>query len=343
MSRETCQETWLLLDSRDIGGIETHVLHLACALQVHWGKVRVVFLKKYGEHPLTDKLNEAQIPWEYLSGSAYQLFKALSHKPKLLHTHGYKSGIVGRVLAKGMNLPVVSTFHAGEPGQGKVRFYNFIDNLTAGFGEAIAVSEKIQSRVLSATHLIPNFVPMPQNQQSKKSSSVAFVGRLSPEKGPDLFCEIAKQNPNLNFMIYGDGPMRDALENEFGDNVHFAGQVPSMEQYWADIGLLCMPSRYEGLPYAALEAMANGIPVAAFDVGSLAQAITHNVNGWIAPPKDTEALSHYIHGWANMDNQDRKQMSLYAREAIKSKYSPEVIIPQIIEIYSKAIVGGRSC
>ena len=343
MSHETCQETWLLLDSKDIGGIETHVFHLACALQVHWGKVRVVFLKKYGNHPLTDKLDEAQIPWQYLGGSAYQLFKALSYKPKLVHTHGYKSGILGRFLAKTMKLPVVSTFHAGEPGQGKVRFYNFIDTLTADLGETIAVSEQIQNRVHTTAHLIPNFVPMVTNFQDQTTTTVAFVGRLSPEKGPDLFCEIAQQNPNLKFSIFGDGPMRDALERQYGHSVHFVGQVSSMERHWADIGLLCMPSRYEGLPYAALEAMANGIPVAAFDVGSLAHAITHNTNGWIAPPKDIQTLSHYIHAWSKMNNEDRKQMSLCAREAIKSKYSPEVIVPQIIDIYNKAIAGGPPC
>ena len=341
MTHQADSETWLLLDSRDVGGIETHVLHLARGLRARWGRVRVVFYADYGGHPLTKQLEEAGIVWECLDGSLRGLYAALCREPRLLHTHGYKAGLLGRLVGRWLGISVVSSFHAGEPGSGKVRLYNTLDYLTANLGVAIAVSSDIQRRIVGGAHLIKNFVPVAPQKTERTSSIVAFVGRLSYEKGPDIFCELAQLLPDMEFEIYGDGPMRAMLEERFGARVRFHGRVNRMDDQWERIGLLCMPSRHEGLPYAALEAMAHGIPVAAFCVGQLTKVIRHSENGWLAPCENVSALGSCIQHWSDLGEGRKVAMSHMARRGIELEYSPDVVVPRIIEIYQNSLLAGH--
>ncbi len=349
MEKAQLNETWLLLDSRGIGGIESHVHHLARELRDRWGPARVVFYARHGEHPLLQRLDRAGIPWSFLNGTFRGLLTALGKGPQLVHTHGYKAGILGRFAAAFHGVPVVSTFHAGEPGAGKVRLYNTIDWMTAPLAGAIAVSPDIQEKIVGGAHLVPNFVPLPDYQAGKctvNPGPVAFVGRLSHEKGPDLFCRLAEtlseEMPDTDFIVIGDGPMRAELEERYGDAVHFAGQVDNMDERWSRIGLLCMTSRHEGLPLAALEAMAHGVPVAAFAVGDLPSLIKNNNNGWLAPPGDFARLVSHIRGWSKLDGRVRAKLSAEAWRTIEIRYAAHAVMPEIIEIYRKALAGSVS-
>lgn len=90
-------EIWLMLDTRSFGGIESHVLHLAGALKRRGEPVRVVLLADHGAHPLCDRLKEEGISVEQLQGGPIGVFKAFLRRPRLVHTHGYKAGILARV------------------------------------------------------------------------------------------------------------------------------------------------------------------------------------------------------------------------------------------------------
>ena len=119
------KEIWILIDSRSIGGIETHVNNLIKGLNESSYNIRVVLLQDYGTHPIFNNNKLLHIPITKLTGGAATLYKALrQHQPQLIHTHGYKAGILGRCFAYFLKIPVVSTFHAGEPGVGLVRLYN---------------------------------------------------------------------------------------------------------------------------------------------------------------------------------------------------------------------------
>lgn len=331
------EEIWQMLDSSNFGGIETHVLHLAGALKRRGEPVRVVMLGDHGAHPLCDRLKVEGIPVEQLKGGPIGLFKAFLRRPRLVHTHGYKAGILARAAGRLTGVPVVSTFHAGEPGQGRLRFYNYLDWMTASLAPALAVSHKIASRLKGPATVINNFVPLPPPFTKPKLDTVAFVGRLSPEKGPDIFCDLARHFPDLRFEVYGDGPMRSGLERAHGASVTFHGAVNDMEQRWAQCGLLCMPSRYEGLPMAALEAMAHGVPVAAFAVGALPTLIEDGRNGWLAPPLDTNVLESHVQKWSRLTFDARNQFATRARNTICTAYSPEAVLPKILEVYGMGV------
>lgn len=335
MNKTKC-EIWQLLDSRQLGGIESHVLELSHGLQQSGWPVKVMFLTDFGPHPLKEKLDKLHIQWSCLDGKLSSLWQEISsNKPSIIHTHGYKAGWFGRACGRLQNVEIVSTFHAGEKCKGKLALYTLLDRISAPLSQPIAVSDQIAKDLPSKTVKINNFVSIPHKQETIYRGQVGFVGRLSEEKGPDLFCQIAKTQPTLQFHIYGDGPMRAELEQKFAKYVTFHGQV-DMHKHWHMIDLLCMPSRFEGLPMAALEAMARSIPVLASDVGALPKLIDDHQNGWIIASADVSRFSAIIDNWRQMDQRIRRVYGCEARKTVQSLYSPEAIIPQIEKIYMAA-------
>jgi glycosyltransferase involved in cell wall biosynthesis len=331
-------ETWLLLDSRGAGGIETHVAELAEGLAEAGERPRVLFLQDHGPHPLRDRLAAARIPQESLAGGFGPLARRLRcGRPRLLHTHGYKSNLLGRAAARLAGVRVVASFHAGERPTGRVGMWEAADRWTSCLGGRIAVSAPIRARIPWGAVLVPNFVALPEMGPAAAAApgpaTIAFVGRLSPEKGPDLFCDLAALLPGLGFEAFGDGPMRGACEMQAEDRVRFHGARPGMGDAWSGIGLLAITSRAEGLPLAALEAMAHGVPVAAFAVGALPELIRDGVDGFLAPPGDLSALAQRIRLWASLSHDTRASMGEQARAAIAASYGRDAGIARMRDAY----------
>ena len=280
----------------------------------------------------------------------------------IVHTHGYKAGIIARVFARLLGIPVISTYHSGDLGSGKLRVYSFIDHLTARLGDCIAVSDPIKAMLPNKAEMIPNFVevaaPVPAQSlanfkqylrnktETIKPFQVAFVGRLSHEKGPDQFCAMAQkwqqQNATDNgqaveFMIYGDGPDRDELSLQHQNLIRqgqlkFKGHV-AMVDHWSDVDVLCISSRFEGLPYVALEAMARGIPVVSFAVGGMGDLISDSSLGWLVKAGDIEQLQQAITQWVQLPTDDKTRLGENVREKIRQNYSTSALVPRIEAFY----------
>lgn len=327
---------WLLLDSSKAGGIETHILQLAQGLHDYGEDPTVVFLTDYGKHPLRELLIQKGIAHKTLNGHFISLCRKLhKERPDILHTHGYKAGIFGRLAAKINKIPVFSTYHAGEITSGKLAFYDRIDRWTAVFADQLfAVSPQIAKRLPNRVNMFDNFVSTKDLQHST-GTQIAFVGRVSEEKGPDNFACLAKRFSDNTFHLYGDGPLLPELKKCAPKNLKLHGQQDEMNSVWSQIGLLIISSRYEGLPMAALEAMARGIPVLAFRVGALDKLIQHNCNGWLTEPGDIEQMAMYIKRWQGMSVADKQQLQSNAKQTIANKFSSNVAIPKLINSYRK--------
>lgn len=329
------RETWLLLDSRGFGGIESHVAELAAGLREVGRAPRVLLLQHHGPHPLATRLAAEGVALETLAGGFGPLWRRLrSGRPAVLHTHGYKANLLGRVAARLTGTRCVASFHAGERPPGRLALYDAADRWTSGLNSRIAVSRPILARLPWGGELIPNFLALPPEPAGGVPLSVAFVGRLSPEKGPDLFAGLSLLVPGPRYEVFGDGPMRGALAAA-GLALH--GAQPGMDKAWAGIGLLAITSRAEGLPLAALEAMAHGVPVAAFALGGLPELIAEGQNGFLAAPGDLPALARAVAGWAAMDAAARRAMGAAARATIAARYSRVAGVERILRVY-----GGRN-
>lgn len=110
---------------------------------------------------------------------------------------------------------------------------------------------------------------------------VGFVGRLSPEKNIPIILHCAKMLPNIAFVIVGDGPQRQPLEQMANGlkNVYFVGPRSDVEKFYAAFDLLILPSSMEGMPLVILEAMAAGTPIIASDVGSILEVVFDGITG----------------------------------------------------------------
>ena len=323
-----------LIDSKSIGGIETHVLLLS-----EWAKCQginneVLFLSEHKSNPLGERLTMKGIPWRYLPNikSALKTFKT---EAMLLATHGYKSGIIGRLLASIVNVPVVSTYHSGDLGRGKVRFYSWLDIQTSCLADQVmCVSADIRKRIPSPAHQIENFVKRHHSPRTQ-GKQIAFVGRLSEEKNPESFARITRElSTAYAIHMYGDGELKNTLRGY--SHIIFHGEV-QMDAHWNDIGLLCITSKYEGLPLAALEAMSRGIPVISYAIGGLPDLISHNVNGWLVSPDDEQAFVMCINEWANLNSVEKSALSERVINRVENTYTCDAVCPKIFNIYNAAI------
>ncbi len=329
---------WLLLDSRGPGGIESHIFQLAVGLHNYKEEVSVIFISHHGDHPLCDALHKYGISTTSLDGRIRTLWKAIrTERPSVIHTHGYKAGIYGRMLAKLCKVPVVSTYHAGEPASGKLGLYCWLDRFSAFLANKIfAVSPQIAADLPDTAQLVNNFIDMhflPGNAPESNENQIAFVGRLSKEKGPDFYLLLASKFPELNFHIYGDGPMAIELKDLAYKNVFFHGQQDDMTFIWPKISLLIMPSRHEGLPMAALEAMARGIPVLANNVGALDQLIDSGTNGWLVQVGDHDDMANRLRCWLSMSKDKKHKFKHSAKEKVEQSFSAAIVIPKLINCY----------
>lgn len=132
---------------------------------------------------------------------------------------------------------------------------------------------------------------------------IGCLAALEERKGHRFLLESAallkSRGVNLRYQIAGEGPSRAQLEQltgrlGLGDEVRFVGFVADTAEFLAKIDLFVMPSLFEGLGVAALEAMAAGKAVIATKVGGLAESVVDGVTGILVPPQDPTALAHAI-------------------------------------------------
>lgn len=119
---------------------------------------------------------------------------------------------------------------------------------------------------------------------------VGFVGRLSPEKDPALFCRIMDGVAGVEAKIYGDGPLRKEIEAVL-NRVKLLG-FKAQDEIYSNIDVLVMTSKSEGLPMVLVEASYAGIVPLVIDVGGCAEAIhPENRSVLVIAKEDRENLS----------------------------------------------------
>ena len=127
-----------------------------------------------------------------------------------------------------------------------------------------------------------------------------FVGRLVEQKDPYVLlravAHLKAQGVSAVALFAGDGWARHASEQEaqrlgIADQTRFLGNCPDISALLAAADALAMPSKFEGMPLAALEAMACGLPVVGCNAPGVRDVVTHDVTGWLCPPADPTAFA----------------------------------------------------
>jgi glycogen(starch) synthase len=176
---------------------------------------------------------------------------------------------------------------------------------------------------------------------------VGYVGRLAPQKRPDLLVEaFGRMRSDARLVLVGDGPMRAAVEaavrrSPARDRITMSGFVPHAEvpRVLASLDVLALPSAYEEMGSVLVEAMASGLPVVASRVGGIPEVVRDQETGLLVPPGDVDALADALDGLAG-DPRRRERMCRAARQRAV-EYSWPDLARRVEKLYQE-LVGARS-
>ena len=171
---------------------------------------------------------------------------------------------------------------------------------------------------------------------------IGWIGRLSREKGPDLFVRaIALLGlPSALAILIGDGPERDptiALATELGvhHQIRLLGQRPDAAALLGAFSCLVISSRSEGLPMVLWEAVASGTPVVAFSVGGIPEVLTAD-SAWLVRPADTAGLAAAIAA-ALMSPDEARARAGRAQAILQERYGLAKWVHALEELYAGVI------
>lgn len=168
----------------------------------------------------------------------------------------------------------------------------------------------------------------------------AFVGRLTPQKDPDLLLEAWTMGgfSQAHLIFVGDGPLRRSLEarvtsGPLAEQVTFAGPTADVAPYLKAADLLVLPSRAEGMSNTLLEAMACGIPVVATDLPANREVVgTDGRAGWLVRPGDAPELSRAIRTLATTPSL-RRDIGAAARARVEERFDLRRVAEQYLALY----------
>ncbi|HJQ75544.1 MAG TPA: glycosyltransferase [Gaiellaceae bacterium] len=157
------------------------------------------------------------------------------------------------------------------------------------------VAAALEQHGLPPFATVPNAVgpAPPPGERLAPERLVLAVGRLVEQKNHELAIRAIAQVPGATLAIVGDGPLRPQLERlaaELGAEVIFTGVRPDARALMGAADVVVMPSRWEGLPLSALEALASGTPLVATNVRGLRELVTDGENALLVP-EEPEALA----------------------------------------------------
>ena len=165
---------------------------------------------------------------------------------------------------------------------------------------------------------------------------VGGIGRLTAQKGWDVLARAAprvrEHVPGAAFVVIGEGPERAALERLAGGSVCFAGARDDAAALLSAFDVLAVPSRYEGLPLAPIEAMHAGIPVVAADVPGLREVVGEA--GLLVAPEAPEALAAALERLAG-DEALRTSLGVQARARAGERFSVGRMAAETAAVYGR--------
>jgi len=178
---------------------------------------------------------------------------------------------------------------------------------------------------------------------SLKKIVLLYVGRLHPVKNLEIavgaVSKLVEVNPNLSFLIVGEGPQKQklqelALELKISEHVVFAGTIAHQElpKFYAAANIFIIPSIEEGQPKAVLEALASGKPIVATSVPGLKELIIGGENGILVPLNDSDALADAVKAILSSRTLSER-LSENAREYALNHFSREAILAEEARLY----------
>ncbi len=300
-----------------------------------------------------------------------QLFRNI--QPDLIHTHSSKAGILGRYAARKVGIPVIHSIHgaAFHFGQPKVAYKAYVaaEKAVSGWtqkyicvadamrdaylAEGVSIPEKyitIQSGFEVEPFLNP---PVPREQVrsqfgfTEDQIVIGKVGRLFHLKGHEFLIESAKEvtrkNPNVRYLLVGDGILREQFESDIkdaglADFFRFSGLVPTSEipQLMHAMDIVAHTSQWEGLARVLPQGLISQKPVISYDVGGAREVVIPGETGFLLPQDSVKELTSAILELAESPEL-RKQYGKTGRDRFTEMFRHEVMTQRIRAVYQEVL------
>lgn len=277
-------------------------------------------------------------------------------RPALIHAHGARAALpITGATGGGKLLYSVHGYHlVGKPDGLRQLAIRVERRCSARADLTIFVSE--HDRALaerfgilgpsSRCHTIRNGIDLDALPEPKRADDrvLGFLGRLSPEKNPLATLDVLSRlhDDGYRLVVIGDGPLlgemqQRALALGLQERVEFRGSLPRPQALveLSRCGVLLVPSRWEGLPLAPLEAMAMGVPVVASAVGGIPEIIEHERTGFLIEGCEPELYAGAIRRLA--DGELRAGMIAQAREVVSARFSWATAQRAYLDLYREAL------
>jgi glycosyltransferase involved in cell wall biosynthesis/Ser/Thr protein kinase RdoA (MazF antagonist) len=170
---------------------------------------------------------------------------------------------------------------------------------------------------------------------------MTMVGTFKRQKGHAHLVEAAAllgdRAPHLHILMVGDGELLPQVRAHvealgLADRIHLLGSRRDVPDILAASDSFVLPSLWEGLPVALVEAMASRLPVIATRVSGTSQVMLDGRTGWLVPPADPAALEHAIVQLL-ADPKRASDMAVAARERVESEFSANAQAEQLAELF----------
>jgi len=169
---------------------------------------------------------------------------------------------------------------------------------------------------------------------------VGYVGRMSPEKNPFGFIDLAERvlarQPWARFVIYGSGVQADEVNarvqaSPSRGSIVSGGFVDHPGDAFAEIDVLVVPSIMDGRPATVMQANASGIPVLGAPVGGIPELISDGVNGYLVSPTEPGRIAELLAHWRD-DPEAFRQMRSSTRALAEARFDRD----RMMDGYAKA-------
>lgn len=356
-----------------VGGVQIHIRDLALAVMAQGHSPTVI---TSGSGPFVEALRAQGVPTILLRHLSVPInpvrdLRALREiratlkamRPDLLSTHNAKVGILGRLAAWSLGIPVVYTAHgwAFTPGIPPLNAaaYRQIERLAGPLSsKIIAVSEFDRRLALEAGIVAPERVVtvhngMPDVAASLKAdpgrtpARLVMVARFQAQKDhPTLLRALAGlQQHSWQLDLIGNGPLMGEMESlaatlGIGPRVRFLGQRMDVDQLLAQAQIGLLVSNWEGFPRSILEAMRAGLPVVASSVAGIEESVLDGETGFLVPRGGVEALQERLTRLLT-DPELRVRLGAQGRARYEQHFTLGQCVARTLAVYEDVLAEGK--
>lgn len=366
---------YIVTRSDMIGGAQVHVRDLAASL-LRQGHEAVVLTSGVG--PYVEALRAAGVETVALRhlGPAirpFRDFRALAEihsvlrrvRPDLVSTHSSKAGILGRIAARLLGVPVVFTAHgwAFTPGipRRQAAVYRRIEQLAAplaariitvsDFDRRLALSHRLASpdKIVTVHNGMPDIPADLRADPSRSPVRLVMTARFEPQKDHTTLLRalVGLQHESWQLDLIGEGPLlldAQAMASGLGlaGRVRFWGQRMDVAERLADAQVAVLISNWEGFPRSILEAMRAGLPVVSSAVGGIAESVRDGETGFVVAQGDVDALRQRLKQLLD-DPGLRARMGRGGRERYERHFTLDHTIEKTLAVYRDITAAPPVC